>query len=127
MPRVSQEAILHRQVALFLRLAIREPWFWTTFPAGGGGKARGAQLKRSGLMPGMPDIMVFGPGKTVGLELKTEVGRQSLQQKEVATRFERCGFPYLLARSLDEVEVLLMAAGVPLAAKARGGFYGVLD
>ena len=127
MPRISREAILHRQVALYLKLAIREPWFWTTFPAGGGGKARGAQLKRSGLMPGMPDILIIGPGKLVGLELKTEIGRQSLQQKAVAQRFERCGFPYLLARSLDDVEVLLMAAGVPLAAKARGGFCSVLE
>jgi len=125
-PRHS-EAIFHRQVALFLKLAIKEPWFWTTFPAGGGGKARGAQLKRSGLMPGMPDILIFGPNSLIGLELKTEVGRQSLQQKAVAQRFERCGFPYLIARNLDEVEVLLMAAGVPLAANARGGFYNVLD
>lgn len=121
------EAVLHRQVATYLRVAIREPWFWTTFPAGGGGKARGAQLKRAGLMAGMPDILVIGPARLIGLELKTAVGRQSVEQKAVAQRFERCGFPYLLARSLDEVEVLLGACGVPLKAKARGGFLNVLD
>ena len=125
MPRHS-EALFHRQVALYLRVAVREPWFWTTFPAGGGGKTRGAQLKRMGLMPGMPDILIVGPSRLVGLELKTAAGRQSVEQKAVAQRFERCGFPYLLARNLDEVEVLLMAAGVPLAVKARGGF-NVLD
>jgi hypothetical protein len=121
------EAIFHRQVAIYLRVAIREPWFWTTFPAGGGGKARGAQLKRSGLMPGMPDILVVGPSRLIGLELKTAVGRQSPDQKAVAARFERCGWPYLLARNLDEVEVLLGAAGVPLQARSRGGFINVLD
>lgn len=126
MPRHS-EALFHYQVANYLRFAIREPWFWTTFPAGGGGKARGAQLKRAGLMAGMPDILVVGPGKLVGLELKTAVGRQSPDQKAVAARFERCGWPYLLARNLDEVEVLLGASGVPLKAKARGGFVDVLD
>ena len=125
MPRHS-EALFHRRVALYLRVAVREPWFWTTFPAGGGGKTRGAQLKRMGLMPGIPDILIVGPSRLVGLELKTAVGRQSVEQKAVAQRFERCGFPYLLARNLDEVEVLLMAAGVPLAVKARGGF-NVLD
>ena len=125
MPRHS-EALFHRQVALYLRAAVREPWFWTTFPAGGGGKTRGAQLKRMGLMPGMPDILLVGPNRLVGLELKTAAGRQSVEQKAVAQRFERCGFSYLLARNLDEVEVLLMAAAVPLAVKARGGF-NVLD
>ena len=126
MPRHS-EALFHRQVAIYLRVAVREPWFWTTFPAGGGGKTRGAQLKRMGLMAGMPDILIVGPNRLIGLELKTAVGRQSPDQKAVAARFERCGWPYLLARSLDDVEVLLMAAGIPLAAKARGGFCGVLD
>ncbi len=125
MPRHS-EAIFHRQVAIYLRVAIREPWFFSTFPAGGGGKARGAQLKRSGLMPGMPDILVVGPSRLIGLELKTAVGRQSPDQRAVAARFERCGWPYLLARSLDEVEALLAATGVPLKVKARGGFIDVL-
>lgn len=120
------EAIFHRQVAIYLRVAIREPWFFSTFPAGGGGKARGAQLKRAGLMAGMPDILIFGPNRLVGLELKTVVGRQSPDQKAVAARFERCGWPYLLARSLDEVEALLAATGVPLKVKARGGFIDVL-
>jgi len=124
-PRHS-EAIFHRQVAIYLRVAIREPWFFSTFPAGGGGKARGAQLKRSGLMPGMPDILVVGPSRLIGLELKTAVGRQSPDQRAVAARFERCGWPYLLARSLDEVEALLAATGVPLKVKARGGFIDVL-
>jgi hypothetical protein len=77
-------------------------------------------------MPGMPDILVVGPSRLIGLELKTAVGRQSPDQRAVAARFERCGWPYLLARSLDEVEALLAATGVPLKVKARGGFIDVL-
>jgi hypothetical protein len=120
------------QVARFLKLALREPVFWTTFPAGGGGKTRGAFLKAMGLQAGMPDILIFQPGTTlnngvsftrlIGLELKATKGRQSESQKEMAARFAAVGGVYLIARSLDEVEILLRAAGVPLFARARGGF-----
>ena len=120
------------QVARFLKLALRDPVFWTTFPAGGGGKVRGAFLKAMGLAAGMPDILIFAPGPTlndgrtftrlIGLELKATKGRQSDSQKEMAERFEAVGGVYLIARTLDEVEILLRAAGVPVHAKARGGF-----
>ena len=126
------EQILHMQVARYLRVALREPCFFTTFPAGGGGRIRGAILKQQGLMAGMPDILIFAPGPTlndgrtftrlIGLELKAGKGRQSESQKEMALRFAAVGGVYLIARTLDEVEILLRAAGVPLFAKARGGF-----
>ena len=58
----------------------------------------------------------------VQFNLKAEKGRQSDHQKAVAARFDRVGGVYLIARSLDEVEILLRAAGVPVHAKARGGF-----
>lgn len=116
------EAAFHRHVASYLRVALREPVFWTTFPAGGGGRVRGAQLKAMGLLAGMPDILIFAPGPTpaatrmVGLELKARQGRQSPDQKAIAGQFERVGGCYLLARSLQEVEILLRAAGVPVHA-----------
>jgi hypothetical protein len=125
------ELVFHRQVAAYLRVALREPMFWVTFPSGGGGKKRGAILKSMGLVAGVPDILIFGPGPTVnngatfsrviGLELKTQKGRQSDSQKEVARKFQEFGGLYLLARNLDDVEIMLRAAGVPLHARARGG------
>ena len=126
------EQILHMQVARFFKLALRPPVLWTTFPSGGGGKARGAFLKAMGLQPGMPDLLIFTPGpvsnngvaftRLIGLELKSDKGQPSEAQKAMALRFEAVGGVYLIARSLDEVEILLRAAGVPVHAKARGGF-----
>jgi hypothetical protein len=126
------EQALHIQVARFLKLVLREPTLWSTFPAGGGGKVRGSFLKAMGLQAGMPDILIFDRGPTInngvtftrliGLELKAGKGRQSDSQKDIARRFEQVGGVYLIARSLDEVEILLRAAGVPVYAKARGGF-----
>ena len=126
------EQALHMQVARYLRVALRPPVLWTTFPAGGGGKTRGAFLKAMGLQAGWPDIQILTPGpvsnngvpftRLIGLELKTSKGKQSEAQKAMALKFEAVGGVYLIARSLDEVEILLRAAGVPVFPKARGGF-----
>ena len=56
---------------------------FTAFPAGGGGRVRGAKLKRAGLNPGWPDIQFIAhDGKYYGMEVKTPKGR--LSQHSVA-------------------------------------------
>jgi hypothetical protein len=120
------ETILHRTVADWLRVALRPPSFFTTFPAGGGGKVRGAQLKRLGLVAGVPDILVMHPiakaGSEygcwlIGIELKSPKGRQSDEQKVVAHAFEQAGGFYHIARSVDEVEAILREYAIPLYCK----------
>jgi hypothetical protein len=60
----EHERELHAAVAQFLRLALRAPTTWTTFPAGGGGLERGRMLARLGLRPGWPDILVVHSAPT---------------------------------------------------------------
>lgn len=125
----QHEREMHAAVAQFLRLALRPPTTWTTFPAGGGGLERGRMLARLGLRPGWPDILVMHPAPTeiegcrrvilVGLELKTEVGRQSVVQRGVEADFGAAGATYALCRSIDEVQAALARAGVPVFAAAR--------
>jgi hypothetical protein len=121
----EHERELHAVVAQFLRLALRAPRTWTTFPAGGGGLKRGRMLARLGLRPGWPDILVLHPSPTtldrrhvivVGLELKTEVGRQSAAQREVEADFIAAGAAFALCRSINDVHAALSAAGIPLYA-----------
>jgi hypothetical protein len=101
---VSEE-ILHRHVAKHLDVVIKPPWFWSTIPAGGGGRIRGARLKAMGLKRGMPDLIIFGPGgKVLGIELKREGGSQSPEQKVMAQMFADCGCWYVLCRSVEEVQ-----------------------
>ena len=112
-PRRRPEQNLHRAVAHYLRLALRPPVIWTTFPAGGGGKTRGAILKGLGLTPGFPDIMVFAPGPLVlGLELKSKTGRLSPEQQYMAQAFWALGFHYRAARAVEEVEEILRTTGI---------------
>lgn len=122
----QHERELHAAVAQFLRLALRPPTTWTTFPAGGGGLERGRQLARLGLRPGWPDILVLHPSPTeiegcrrvilIGLELKTEIGWQSIVQRGVEADFAAAGATYALCRSIDHVADALVRAGVPLHA-----------
>lgn len=125
-PRSAQltEAQLHRAVASFLRVALKSPTTWTTIPAGGGGRIRGAQLKAMGLQPGWPDLIVLHPaghshrGATVvGLELKTDKGRPSKAQQAMDSQFFCAGAYYYVARSVDEVEGFLRGVGIPLHAR----------
>lgn len=83
-----------------------------------------------GLRPGWPDILVLHPAPTaiegrrqailVGLELKTEVGRQSAVQTGVEADFSAAGATYALCRSIDDAAEALAGAGVPLHATTGG-------
>lgn len=117
------EEQLHRSVADFLRVALFAPSFMTTFPAGGGGKVRGAKLKAMGLKAGMPDVMVFAQDMNrrpvvIGIELKGAKGRVSEAQRETLTRIKQIGFAIYICRSLSEVIEALNDEGIPL--RARG-------
>lgn len=123
------EQALQIAVAHFLRLALKDPIVWSAIGHGGGGKIRGALLKAMGLRPGLPDIVIIAPGYqhafsrsplVVGLELKSETGRQSTNQKLIQERWQFCGAHYFIARSVDEVEGFLRGVGIPLHATAMG-------
>lgn len=116
------EAALHRSVAAYLRTVLIAPAFFTTFPAGGGGKVRGAQLKGMGLLPGMPDLLVFHSlpdcavrpeTLVIGIELKAGKGSQSKEQRIVEDAFRANGMQYRICRSIEDVAHLLKKEGVP--------------
>lgn len=126
------EQSLQISVASFLRVALRPPTIWTAFPAGGGGKTRGAFLKAMGLQAGWPDILIIYPHegpqlgcRVLGIELKSAKGRMSDHQQAVRHDFITCGAAYREARSVEEVESHLRYWRVPLhasvgAKKAEG-------
>ena len=111
---VQRERSLHRAVAGYLALALPVDVFWTTFPAGSGGKARGGQLKAAGLRPGWPDIQVLYCGRFLGIELKSVSGRLSPAQQACMELILRAGGTWAEARSVEDVQRILVAFGVPL-------------
>lgn len=127
MTKRRPEQALQIAVASFLRHALKPPTIWTAFPAGGGGRVRGAFLKAMGLQAGWPDLIIMSPAiaypanrtipMVVGIELKAGNGRQSAAQKALQKAWEEASGHYYVARSVDEVEGFLRGLGIPLSAR----------
>jgi len=122
MPRRNQpELNFHKTVAQFLDRALPDSCWYTTFPSGGGGKARGAKLKACGLKPGVADVLIlFGGGTAtdvIWIELKAKAGRLSDSQKEFFASMSRFGRVYTYAaKKIEGVQTILETHGIPLKA-----------
>jgi hypothetical protein len=102
--RDNPERRLQCQVAAYLRMMLPEDVFWTAFPAGGGGKIRGAQLKGMGLRAGVPDFLFVKDGIAHWVELKAEGGRLSEAQQQTCLDIGHAGSPnVVVCRSLQDV------------------------
>ena len=80
--------------------------FCFSVPNGGSrNKLEAINLKRSGVMAGVADIVILLPmGRCVFVELKSDKGRQSESQKIFQAKAEELGFEYLLWKSLRDAE-----------------------
>ena len=105
------EKMLHKVVAAWLDQNLPEDTFWTTFPSGGGGEFRGYILKDMGLKAGVPDILVWGKNKMIGIELKSEKGVLSKDQKIVIPKLEQLGFKTCVCKRLADVQQALHTHG----------------
>lgn len=60
-----------------------------------------------GQKKGFPDVLVLIQGRTIGLEVKSDVGRQSKEQKEMEQQFKRQKAWYYVVRSVEEVKRIM--------------------
>ena len=75
-----------------------------------GNKVRTMQMITMGLRPGVADLVVWWPATppVIGyLEIKTPTGKQSPAQVKFQARCIEAGVPYDLARSVEEVKILI--------------------
>lgn len=72
-----------------------------------------AKLKATGVLAGMPDLLVLGPGRVViGFECKTATGRVSAEQNAIAEHWRALGAVWAVVRSIDDVRHTLASVGV---------------
>lgn len=119
------EERLQRAIVSHLRLRLKPRWlFWHTPNGGGRSKAEAGVLKAMGTRPGIPDLFVLGPDRTlVALELKappkpTKRGALSkakpalsLAQRDTIQALEACGVPTVVVRDLDDAIAVLSTLG----------------
>lgn len=113
-----KEAAVHKAIADYMSDALPHDAFWTTIPLGGGGKIRGAQLKRAGVKQGTPDMLVVYQGRAIFLEIKTPAkqSRVSDPQRLCHADIAAAGAPVAVVRSTVDVECFLRNQGLPLKA-----------
>lgn len=120
-PRVQHEHALQAAAAAFLDLALPLDAVWTAIGHGGGGKARGRQLKARGLKKGFPDHLIFYRNRLLFIEFKSSDGRLSDEQVEMHQRLRAAGAMVVTCRSVEEVEFELKMWNVPLRATVMAG------
>lgn len=108
------EGDVHKLVADWLTAVLpAEVWF-STFPMGGGGKARGGKLRRVSAKPGVPDLLLVWQGRAYWIELKRpKGGRTSEAQKDTQADLIGVGCMVATCPTLDHVASALRLWGVP--------------
>jgi hypothetical protein len=110
------EEQLHRAVVDLLRIyANRGLLAFAHVPNGGRrSKAEAGVLKAMGTTPGVPDLLLWLPGGGhFQIELKAGSGKLSTHQAAWISRMSDMGVAVHVIRSLDGLEELLRAEGVP--------------
>lgn len=88
-------------------------WFWNSFPDyrrmlfhvdnNSQNSIVGARKKALGVCKGPSDfILVLREGRVVFIELKTEIGSQSTEQKDFESKVVERGHEYIVIRSVDK-------------------------
>ena len=94
-------------------------WFHNTYPelrgllfhpANGGSRnsREGAKFKSMGVVAGVADLLFIFNSKLFAIELKTDIGKQSLVQKKWESQVKNQGFDYYIVRNLDEFKHLII-------------------
>lgn len=109
-----REDQLQKSVVQYLLLSCPEDVLWYHCPNGEyRSKRTAAKLKLMGVRPGIPDLCFVLPGgRAAFIELKTETGVISKNQKIILGMVRSLGGLHAVCRSLEDVEDILQTWGV---------------
>jgi hypothetical protein len=107
-PKVT-EAMVQRSIVEYLRL--RNILFFSVLnELAGGGKQAQIRMKKAvgmGLLAGVSDLVVVLENAVIFMEVKSESGRQSKNQRWFQSVVERLGHTYVVVRNVADVERVL--------------------
>jgi hypothetical protein len=71
-------------------------------------KIEAGQLKASGVVPGIPDLILLNRGKCYGIEMKTSTGTLSDKQIKVHESWKQQGIEVFVIRTFEEFKELII-------------------
>ena len=74
-----------------------------------GGIGTVMHFKRMGVRPGVADYLLFANGRAAAVELKDKKGEQRKDQEKFQRQWEALGYPYFIARTLEEFQGIMIA------------------
>ena len=96
------ENFIQQQIVLYYNKNFRNNII-AAIPNGGKRDAREAKtLKNTGLLKGFSDLIIIEPDRLVFVEVKTNTGYQSDDQKKFADKIHSLGYEYWVVRSLED-------------------------
>lgn len=117
---IHREWAAQRVDAAFLSRALPLDAYWTAIDIGGSSsRAAGAMRKARGVRAGIPDFFCLWRGIACWIERKAGTGL-SVAQELTRDRLRANGHHWALARSTEDIEAALLAAGIPLRATVAG-------
>jgi hypothetical protein len=110
----NAEARVQAAIVTFVRIAVPDVIIFAVPNGGLRSKVEAARLKWTGVLAGVPDLAIVGPGgKAFFLEVKAPKGRASTQQKDVLERLASLGAQSAIVRSIDDVRRAFEAWQIP--------------
>jgi hypothetical protein len=108
---------LQRTIVTFGRYGLPDDAMLWHPPNGGQRHSRAAaRLVGLGVVAGIPDLILWHRGRTLGIEVKLPGAYPSAVQKQMHAKMERCEIPTVVVRSLDEFIDAVAEFGVRLTA-----------
>ena len=118
--RSSPEFQIQRAVVQHLMLRRRKGVSFMAIPNGEYRSKRTAgRLKAAGVRAGAPDMLVIVDGRPYGLEIKTETGRMSPDQRAMQQEWREAMAVYHVAHGLDEALRFLEDIGAITSSRGR--------
>ena len=77
------------------------------FPTAGSGSPSKRQSKGLGVIPGVPDVLLWHDGKSFATELKSDAGRVSAAQSDMLTRLSEAGVVIAVCHGIDQAVACL--------------------
>lgn len=114
-PSRREEANLQTSLINELRLTLPKDAFVFAVPNGGHRNlVEAVNLKRQGVVAGIPDLILIHKGRAHGLELKAKNGQLRDSQAETFPKLREAGMRIEVARSKEEAIGYIREMGIPL-------------